>query len=52
MYFTDYDIFQNNFKIIIPELFFVIGITLILLYGVIYSPMKEYKFPILTQTIG
>ena len=40
------DIFQIHFKMVFPELFFLFGITIILLYGVIYSPLKEYKFPI------
>ncbi len=52
MTFIDYNIFENHFKTIFPELFFIIAITIILLYGVIYSPMKEYNFPILTKTIG
>lgn len=46
------NIFENEFELIFPEIFFLIAITLLLLYGVIYSPMRDYKFPILTQTIG
>jgi hypothetical protein len=46
------DIFQNNFKAIFPELFFVTAVTMILLYAVIYSPSKNFKYPIMTTTVG
>lgn len=45
-------IFWNDALALLPEVFFIISITLLLLYGVIYSSLKEYKFPILTQIIG
>ncbi len=46
------DIFQNHFKTVFPELFFLLGITIILIYGVIYSPLKEYKYPVLIRSVG
>ena len=46
------NLFENEFEILFPEIFFIIAITTLLLYGVIYSPMREYKYPILTRTIG
>ena len=46
------DIFQNNFKAIFPELFFVTAITIILLYAVVYSPSANHKYPIMTTIVG
>ena len=47
-----FDIFQNHFKTLIPELFFISSTFILLLYGVIYNPSAYYKFPILTKPIG
>jgi proton-translocating NADH-quinone oxidoreductase chain N len=47
-----FDIFQNHFKTLIPELFFISSTFVLLLYGVIYNPSAYYKFPILTKPIG
>ena len=47
-----FDIFQNHFKVLIPELFFITSIFVLLVYGVIYNPSSHYKFPILTKPIG
>ncbi len=49
---TYFDIFQNNFKFILPELFFVSAILIILIYGTLYNASAYYKYPILTHSIG
>jgi proton-translocating NADH-quinone oxidoreductase chain N len=49
---TYFDIFQNNFKYILPELFFVSAILIILIYGTLYNASAYYKYPILTHSIG
>jgi len=46
------DIFQNHFKAVFPELFFVTAIIIILVYGVMYNPSAVHRFPILTKVIG
>lgn len=46
------DIFQNQFKLIIPEIFFINTILIILIYGVLYNASIYYKYPILTYSIG
>ena len=45
-------IFENNFKAIYPELYFVIALTIILLHGITCNPSAYYKYPILTSVIG
>lgn len=49
---NSFDIFQNHFKIIIPEFFFVSAIFIILVYGTLYNASAYYKYPILTNIIG
>ena len=49
---TYIDIFQNNFKIILPEFFFISAILIILVYGTLYNSSAYYKYPILTYSIG
>ena len=49
---TSFDIFQNHFKIILPEFFFVCAILIILIYGTLYNASAYYKYPILTYIIG
>lgn len=49
---TYFDIFQNNFKFILPELFFVSAILIILVYGTLYNASAYYKYPILTRSVG
>jgi hypothetical protein len=44
-----FDIFQNHFKAIFPELFFIIAIFIILIYGTVYNSSAYYKFPILMR---
>ena len=46
------DIFQNHFKAVLPELYFITAIIIILVYGVMYNPSVVYRFPILTKVIG
>lgn len=49
---NSFDIFQNHFKIILPEFFFVSAIFIILIYGTLYNASAYYKYPILTYIIG
>ena len=49
---THIDIFQNHFKAVLPELFFVTAITVILIYAVAYNPSAKYRFPIMTNSVG
>lgn len=49
---TYIDIFQNHFKIILPEFFFISAILIILIYGTLYNASVYYKYPILTYSIG
>lgn len=44
-----FDIFQNHFKAIFPELFFIIAIFIILVYGTIFGSSMRHKFPILMR---
>jgi hypothetical protein len=46
------EIFQNEFKEVFPELFFIIATIIILMYGTLYSTSAIKKYPILTKTIG
>lgn len=45
-------LFENDFKGIFPELFLVLTILLLLIYGVLYSTSKEKKYPLLICNIG
>ncbi len=45
-------IFQNHFKIILPEFFFICAILIILVYGTVYNASAYFKYPILTYCIG
>jgi len=45
-------LFENDFKGIFPELFLVLTILLLLVYGVILSTSKEKKYPLLIGNIG
>jgi NADH-quinone oxidoreductase subunit N len=46
------EIFQNEFKEVFPELFFIIATLVLLMYGTLYSTSAIKKYPILTKTIG
>ena len=45
-------LFENDFKGIFPELFLVLSILLLLVYGVILSTSKEKNYPLLIGNIG
>ena len=45
-------LFENDFKLIIPEMFLVIIILLLLVYGVLYSTSKVKNFPIILKNIS
>jgi len=46
------DLFQNDFLIIFPEMFFVTVTTFLLMYGVVFSTSKAHNYPILIQNVG
>jgi NADH:ubiquinone oxidoreductase subunit 2 (subunit N) len=45
-------LFENDFKSIFPELFLVLAILVLLIYGVVYSTSKQKKYPLLVGNIG
>nr|BDN85833.1 NADH dehydrogenase subunit 2 [Microheliella maris] len=50
MHFLNF--FENDFSAVLPELFFATSLTILLVYGVIYSTSPTYNKPILIQNIG
>ena len=44
--------FDNDFKIMMPELFLFASILLLLSYGVVYSTSKIYNYPIIQINVG
>nr|AKZ21152.1 NADH dehydrogenase subunit 2 [Prasiola crispa] len=45
-------LFENDFKAILPELFLVIAVILLLVYGVIYSTSSHNKYCLLLNNIS
>lgn len=46
------EIFNNNFKLLLPESFLIITITLILIFAVAYNPSYKWNYPIMTSIVG
>jgi len=44
--------FDNEFKVIMPELYLFFVSLLLLSYGVLYSTSKEFNYPILQTNIS
>jgi len=44
--------FDNDFKIVVPELYLFTAILFILSYGVIFSTSKSHNFPIIQLNVG
>lgn len=44
--------FDNDFKIVVPELYLFTAILFILSYGVIFSTSKSYNFPMIQLNVG
>jgi proton-translocating NADH-quinone oxidoreductase chain N len=44
--------FDNDFKVVIPELYLFVAIMLLLFYGVIYSTSKALNYPIIQLNVG
>ena len=44
--------FDNDFKVVIPELYLFVAIMLPLFYGVIYSTSKALNYPIIQLNVG
>nr|YP_009446459.1 NADH dehydrogenase subunit 2 [Ancoracysta twista]ATY40947.1 NADH dehydrogenase subunit 2 [Ancoracysta twista] len=47
-----FEIFENHFKAVLPELFLTTVIIYLLCYGIFYTSSKEYKYPILIRPIA
>jgi proton-translocating NADH-quinone oxidoreductase chain N len=46
------NLFENDFILVFPELFIFIGIIFLLCYGVIYSTLNSYNYPILSLNVN
>ena len=44
--------FDNDFKVVIPELYLFTAILLLLSYGVIFSTSKTFNFPMIQLNVG
>ena len=47
-----FNFFENDFIVILPELFISIAIIFLLSYGVIYSTSSSYNYPILSVNVS
>jgi NADH-quinone oxidoreductase subunit N len=47
-----FNFFENDFLVILPELFISISIIFLLSYGVIYSTSTSYNYPILSVNVS
>ena len=47
-----FNFFENDFIVILPELFISIAIIFLLSYGVVYSTSSSYKYPILSVNVS
>ena len=47
-----FNFFENDFIVVLPELFISIAIIFLLSYGVIYSTSSSYKYPILSVNVS
>ena len=49
---TFLQLFENNFSTAFPELFLVLSIYLLLVYGVVFSTSLAQNLPVMTRTMG
>jgi proton-translocating NADH-quinone oxidoreductase chain N len=49
---TFLQLFENNFSTTFPEIFLVLAICLLLVYGVVFSTSLALNLPVMTRTIG
>ena len=49
---TFLQLFENNFSTTFPEIFLVLAICLLLVYGVVFSTSLALNLPIMTRTMG
>jgi proton-translocating NADH-quinone oxidoreductase chain N len=47
-----FNLFENDFLALFPEIFLVTSTLFLLMYGVIFSTSKQYNYPILIQNVG
>jgi NADH:ubiquinone oxidoreductase subunit 2 (subunit N) len=47
-----FNLFENDFLALFPEIFLVISTLLLLMYGVFLNTSKQYNYPILIQNVG
>jgi hypothetical protein len=47
-----FNFFENDFIVVLPELFISISVVFLLSYGVIYSTSSSYKYPILSVNVS
>lgn len=46
------DLFENNFKVVLPEIYMVLALSFLLMYGVIFSTSLKYNLPIITRGVA
>jgi len=46
------DLFENNFKVVLPELYLVFALHFLLMYGVVFSTSLTYNLPIVTRGVA
>ena len=44
--------FDNDFKVVMPELYLFFAILILLSYGVVYSTSRIFNYPILQVNVG
>ena len=46
------DLFENNFKVVLPEIYLITALLFLLMYGVVFSTSLTYNLPIITRGIA
>ena len=49
---VSFEIFETNLFTLLPELFLLISIFILLIFGTLYNGSFFYKYPILTNSLG
>jgi|TARA_B110000208_G_C11750864_1_gene423385 proton-translocating NADH-quinone oxidoreductase chain N len=47
-----FDLFENNFKVVLPEIYIVLALMFLLMYGVIFSTSLTYNLPVITRGLA
>ena len=46
------DLFENNFKVVLPEIYMMLALSFLLMYGVIFSTSLKYNLPVITRGVA